>query len=78
MPIRIQRKHLYPANWKSEIVPAVRARSGDCCEWCGVRNHQLISRSPDKQNWGIIYMSPFPHFKLSLTWLIASCAVVLV
>lgn len=28
----------YPANWKTHIVPAIRERSGDRCEWCGYRN----------------------------------------
>lgn len=28
----------YPANWKTHIVPAIRARSGDRCEWCSVEN----------------------------------------
>ena len=45
MPIRPERKHLYPANWKTEIVPMIRARSGDCCEWCGVMNSYWICRS---------------------------------
>ena len=33
-------KHLYPDDWDTRIVPAVRARSGNRCEWegCGVRN----------------------------------------
>lgn len=30
---------LYPPNWKTEIVPEIRARSGGRCEACGVRNH---------------------------------------
>jgi hypothetical protein len=53
MPIRAENKMLYPANWKKEIVPAVRARSGDACEgspadpecrigngWLGYRDDQ--------------------------------------
>jgi len=32
MPIRPENRRRYPANWSSEIVPAVRARSGDRCE----------------------------------------------
>jgi hypothetical protein len=31
----------YPANWKSHIVPAIRERSGDKCEWCGVANYAM-------------------------------------
>lgn len=45
MPIRPERKQLYPANWKSEIVPMIRARSGDKCEICGVRNLQWVART---------------------------------
>jgi nitrate reductase cytochrome c-type subunit len=28
----------YPKNWKSEIVPRIRARAGNCCESCGLAN----------------------------------------
>lgn len=35
MPIRPENRARYPANWKSEIVPAIRARSGDQCECTG-------------------------------------------
>lgn len=49
MPIREERKHLYPPNWKSEIVPAVRARSGGKCEWCAVQNYAVGGRSPSGQ-----------------------------
>lgn len=34
----------YPANWKTEIRPAVLARAGNRCEHCGVRNHAIIHR----------------------------------
>ena len=37
----------YPANWKSEIVPMIRARSRDRCEWCGVPNHAVGYREAD-------------------------------
>lgn len=30
----------YPPNWKAEIVPRIRARAGECCEWCGAANYQ--------------------------------------
>ncbi len=30
----------YPQNWKSEIRPAILARAGHCCEFCGVGNYQ--------------------------------------
>jgi hypothetical protein len=58
MPIRPERKHLYPANWKTEIVPMIRARSGDCCEVCGVGNGATIYRAsarcaPGTKEWYI-------------------------
>jgi hypothetical protein len=34
-PIRQEDRGRYPANWKTEIVPAVRARSGGRCECTG-------------------------------------------
>lgn len=35
MPIRPENKIRYPKNWKSEVVPRIRARSGDRCECTG-------------------------------------------
>lgn len=32
MPIKPENKARYPANWKSEIRPAVLERAGHCCE----------------------------------------------
>lgn len=32
MPIRPENRHRYPTDWKTAIVPAIRARSGDHCE----------------------------------------------
>lgn len=37
----------YPANWKSEIVPRIRERAGNKCEWCGVLNLSVGFRKPD-------------------------------
>lgn len=37
MPIRPENKDKYPGNW-GEIVDAVRERSGDRCEGCGLKN----------------------------------------
>lgn len=39
----------YPANWKREIVPAVRKRSGNRCEWpgCGARHLAWVVRGED-------------------------------
>lgn len=41
MPIRPENKDRYPKNWKSEVVPHIRARSGNRCECtgqCGLRH----------------------------------------
>lgn len=35
MPIKKENRDRYPKNWKSEIVPRIRARSGDRCECTG-------------------------------------------
>jgi len=42
MPIDYKK---YPANWFTEIRPAILARAGNCCEFCGVRNHAQVWRS---------------------------------
>lgn len=34
----------YPANWKSEIRPAILERANHCCELCNVPNYKLILR----------------------------------
>jgi 5-methylcytosine-specific restriction endonuclease McrA len=39
MPIRPEMRALYPRNWK-EIRAAILARSLNCCENCGVKNHE--------------------------------------
>lgn len=39
MPINY--KH-YPANWKSELRPAVLTRANNCCETCGVPNYAVV------------------------------------
>lgn len=35
MPIRPENAARYPKNWRTELVPAARARSGDRCECAG-------------------------------------------
>lgn len=35
MPIRPEERARYPKNWRSEVVPRIRARSGDRCECTG-------------------------------------------
>lgn len=43
---------LYPANWKTEIRPAVLKRANNCCEFCGVKNYSLIHRTgKGKNDW---------------------------
>ncbi|CAG4905688.1 hypothetical protein [Paraburkholderia saeva] len=32
MPIKRENRKLYPANWKSEVRPAILARAGNRCE----------------------------------------------
>lgn len=39
MPIDYSR---YPANWKTEIVPAVLSRADNCCEVCGLPNKSIV------------------------------------
>lgn len=34
----------YPENWKTVIRPAILERAGNCCEFCGVANYELIFR----------------------------------
>lgn len=41
MPINYKE---YPANWKTEIRPAIIERAKNCCEFCGVKNHSVIYR----------------------------------
>ena len=48
MPIDYKK---YPANWKTEIRPAILKRDGNCCKFCGVENGRLIHR---KEN-GFVY-----------------------
>jgi len=35
MPIRPENRARYPANWKTEVVPRIRERSGNRCECTG-------------------------------------------
>jgi hypothetical protein len=51
MPINYKE---YPSNWKTEIKPAVKLRSGDKCEFCGAPNHTWIYRHfKGKKDWRI-------------------------
>lgn len=51
MPIRPENRELYPKNWKKEIVPAVKERAKNRCEWCGVRNHAVGYRDECGKFW---------------------------
>ena len=36
----------YPPNWKSEIVPAILDRDGNCCKFCGIANKAKATSIP--------------------------------
>jgi len=48
----------YPPNWRSEIVPRILKRAGDCCEFCDIENGinvysaSIESRNQVSGNWG--------------------------
>jgi hypothetical protein len=64
MPIRAERKHLYPPEW-SAISQRIRMRDGNRCKWCGVPNGRLGGR--DRQgNWWDAH--PLGEKMLSLEW----------
>lgn len=48
MPIKPENKHKYPPRkeWLA-IVERIRKRSGDKCEWCGVKNHVVGYRDEE-------------------------------
>lgn len=46
MPIKPENRHRYPVNWQ-EIRARVKERSGDKCEWCGVKNGAIGYREYD-------------------------------
>lgn len=56
MPIRPENMVLYPGGsirspeWLA-IRERIRARAGDCCEQCGVRNGATGARSPISDEW---------------------------
>ncbi len=52
----------YPGNWKTEIVSRILNRDKFECKFCGLRNREVIKRSPDgtytrpsTQQWDMIY-----------------------
>ena len=52
MPIREERKHLYPKNWPA-ISAAVRAEAGDRCEQCRIANATVGYRRMDGSFAGV-------------------------
>lgn len=44
MPISPENRARYPANWSTEIRPAILARAGNCCEKCKAPNGEVIAR----------------------------------
>lgn len=51
MPIRPENRDRYPANWKSEIVPRIRARSGNRCECTGQCGRNHMRENMDAARW---------------------------
>lgn len=45
MPIDYKK---YPSNWKTEIVPKVKARENNRCAFCGVKNYSVGYREGSK------------------------------
>ena len=41
MPIKPENKKRYPPDWK-DIRKQILARAGDCCEFCGRKNHSMV------------------------------------
>lgn len=44
MPIKPENRARYPANWSTEIRPAILARAGNRCEQCNAPNGERICR----------------------------------
>lgn len=51
MPIRPENKKRYPSNWK-DIRLQILKRANNCCEFCGVKNHDhRVSVVDGKEKW---------------------------
>ncbi|MGL4997058.1 MAG: hypothetical protein ACRC6G_12905, partial [Deefgea sp.] len=61
MPMKKER---YPANWK-QISIDVRARAGNVCETCGVRNQAYIYRHAKDAEIFIYYIATTDGFTLT-------------
>jgi hypothetical protein len=63
----------YPANWKTEIRPAVLLRAKNRCEECGIMNHAVVKRmkngnwrTPSAQEWDMIHSKiRYSHYNMS-------------
>lgn len=64
MPIRDERRNLYPPNWP-QISERIRARDGNACKWCGVPNGRLGGRDAQGNWWDA---QPMGEKLLRLEW----------
>lgn len=44
MPIKPENRGRYPANWDTEIRPAILSRASDRCEQCKAKNGETVCR----------------------------------
>jgi len=58
MPIDYKR---YPKNWKTEIVPFILKRANNCCEFCGLKNKEVVKAIK-------IYIKIGGRYKLKTFW----------
>ncbi len=56
----MKRRAEYPADWKA-ISERIRARAGNRCERCGVRNHEYIVRSVDAPE-NFLYVNQYGEY----------------
>ena len=62
----------YPANWKTEIRPRILERSKgedgiEKCEWCGVRNRQVLQRVESKRIREVLVILTIAHLNHDTT-----------
>lgn len=51
MPIKPENRARYPANWASEIRPAILARAKECCEQCKAKNGSVVCREMSGESY---------------------------
>lgn len=54
MPVRPSERARYPKNWKSVVVPRIRARSGNRCECTGQCGRQHIGKPIGTGRCGVL------------------------